>query len=103
MTTGITAQSLIIKYFGAGHMPASMFVLASVDQNEGGVPGKPGQGYTKQNSGAGLSRCAMHVLRKIFGLDKSECLAYDVEHGPQHFITGLKNFEIGFVGSLGHH
>jgi len=45
MTTGITAQALFIKYFGAGNMPAAMFVLASVDQNEGGVPGKPGEGY----------------------------------------------------------
>ena len=31
MTTGITAQALIIKYFSAGNMPAAMFVLAPVD------------------------------------------------------------------------
>ena len=51
MTTGITAPALIIKYFGAGNMPAAMYVLASVDQNEGGVPGKPGEGYSKQHTG----------------------------------------------------
>ena len=63
----------------------------------------PGKDIKNKIQAPGMSRCGMHVLWKIFGLDKPECLAYDVEHGPQHFITDLKNFEIGFVGSLGHH